>query len=309
MSSITEKIDAITGIDREYRVAVTPAPKAVKIELTGSCDYRCYFCATGSKLVNRSHMDFDFYLSLLPQLKALGVEELGLFYLGESFLYPRLPEAIKAARERGFPYIFLTTNGRTATPDRVRECISAGLDSLKFSFNWADGDQMKGVTQVDAFDRVKDHIKQAAAIRDEIEAKTGHHCGIYASSIKYHGEQQERMKEAIAEIQPYLDEHYYLPLYNPAGLAESDENEIIHGNQGRAGMLRPPLPCWAIFTEARITSDGQLTACCFDHDGKFEMGDLHKQSFMEIWNSPEFCELRAEHLKGNIKGTICEGCV
>ena len=54
---------------------------------------------------------------------ATGVEEIGMFYLGESFLYRNLPDAIAYARELGYPYIFLTTNGRLATPDRVAACM------------------------------------------------------------------------------------------------------------------------------------------------------------------------------------------
>jgi mRNA-degrading endonuclease toxin of MazEF toxin-antitoxin module len=46
------------------------------------------------------------------------------------------------------------------------------------------------------------------------------------------------------------------------------------GNQGRVGALRKPLPCWSLFTEGHVTHDGRLSACCFDHDGRFEMGDL-----------------------------------
>lgn len=309
MSGITERIDAITGIDQQRKSALAPVPKAVKIELTGACDYRCYFCATGAKLVNRSHMDYGLYLALIHQLRAIGVEELGLFYLGESFLYPQLTDAVRDAKAAGFPYVFLTTNGRMATPDRVRAAILAGLDSLKFSFNWADAEQMQVVTRVNAFDRVKEHIRRAREIRDEIEAATGHRCGIYASSIKYSGDQQRRMEKAVSELMPYLDEHYYLPLYNPAGLADGNGNEVIHGNQGRDGKLRDPIPCWALFTEARITSEGKLTACCFDYDGRFEMGDLKTESFLAAWNSKRFVELRQAHLAGDITGTICEGCV
>jgi molybdenum cofactor biosynthesis enzyme MoaA len=79
-------------------------------------------------------MDKSLYRRIIAEMRADGVEELGLFYLGESFLVKWLPEAIRDAKEVGFPYVFLTTNGSLATAKRTAACFNAGLNSLKFSF-------------------------------------------------------------------------------------------------------------------------------------------------------------------------------
>jgi organic radical activating enzyme len=231
---ITDRIDNITRIPDDWRTVLPPCPRSVKIELTARCDFKCFFCATGSKLRKKADMDWNLLARLLAEMREAGVEEIGMFYLGESFLYRHLEEAIAFARELGFPYIFLTTNGRLARPERVRACMSAGLDSLKFSFNWADASQCKEVTQVDAFDTVVANIEAAHRMRDEVEAETGRRCGLYASSILYDGEQQERMKAAVEIIKPYLDEHYWLPLYSQAGLTAGVRGtKPVAGNIGR----------------------------------------------------------------------------
>jgi organic radical activating enzyme len=232
--TITARIDAITAIPEAYRTATPPCPNSVKIELTARCDFKCFFCATGYKLRDRADMDFDLLARLLAEMREAGVEEIGLFYLGESFLYKKLPDAVALAKELGYPYIFLTTNGRLAKPERVRECMAAGLDSLKFSFNWGSAEQCKEITQVDAFDTVVANIKAARTMRDAVEAETGHRCGLYASSILYDGEQQERMEAAVVEVSPYLDEHYWLPLYNQAGLTGGRARYQARGGQYRA---------------------------------------------------------------------------
>lgn len=307
---ITDRIDAITEIPPDYRSATPPCPRSVKIELTARCDFKCFFCATGARLRPRADMDWDLLCRLLAEMREAGVEEIGLFYLGESFLYKRLPDTVAYARELGYPYIFLTTNGRLATPDRVRACLNAGLDSLKFSFNWADGDQCKEITRVDAFDTVVANIAAARRERDAVEAETGHRCGLYASSIQYDGDQQARMSAAVKQIRPYVDEHYWLPLYSQAGLtAGARDTRPVAGNIGRIGGLREPLPCWSLFTEGHITFDGRLSACCFDHDGRFDMGDLTTTSFMEAWQSEPFQALRAANLKCDVSGTACERCI
>jgi len=111
----------------------------------------------------------------------------------------------------------------------------------------------------------------------------------------------------------YVDEHYWLPLYSMGSLATQREAELGYrptaGNQGRLEALREPLPCWSAFTEGHVTADGILSACCFDADSRWGMGDLNKMSFMEAWNSPEFQALREAHLKKDVTGTVCEECV
>jgi hypothetical protein len=313
MQRITERIDRITLLDGERRSSTPPIPRSVKIELTARCDFQCFFCASAMRLRDKADIDRDFFRRILREMRALGVEEIGLFYLGESFLCSWLPEAVRFAKyECGYPYVFLTTNGRMATPDRVRACMEAGLDSLKFSFNFADAEQFMQVTNVRKIDfhRVEENLRAARQVRDEVEARTGQRCGLYASSIRYDNEQSKRMEKTVERIIPHVDEHYWLPLYGQAGLTSGARGTVPSaGNQGRIGALRKPLPCWSLFTEGHITWDGRLSACCFDHDGRFDMGDLDLQSFPEAWHSANFQRLRSANLAEDVRGTVCEKCI
>ncbi|MBM3570270.1 MAG: radical SAM protein [Alphaproteobacteria bacterium] len=313
---ITQRIDAVTRIPENFRRTELPAPRSVKIELTGRCNYACSFCARSQRLRRQEEMDRPLYERLTVEMRQAGVEELGVFYLGESFMCQWLPEAIAHAKKvAGFPYVFLTTNGSLATPERVAACFRAGLDSLKFSVNWADGEQFEAIAGVKEalFRATKDNIKAARDARDRVAEETGHRGGLYASYIEYDGAQKARMETLLAEIRPYVDELYALPLYNQAAFVAEQERaqgwKPIAGNRGRVGALRDPLPCWAVFTEGHVTWDGQLSACCFDHDGRFHMGDLTREPFMQAWNSPAFRGLRAAHLLKDVAGTVCERCV
>lgn len=316
--TITARIDAITGIPAERLLAAPPAPKSVKVELTGRCNYRCGFCALRTRESQPKHdMDLGLFQRLAREMRAAGVEELGMFFLGESFMAPELlVDAIRyAKREVGFPYLFLTTNGSLATPANVQACMEAGLDSLKWSLNYADATQFEEIAGVrqESWKRSLEHLKAARRVRDEVQARTGHRCGLYASSIAYDGEQQVRMEALVAEFAPHVDQHYWLPLYSMGSLASKREAELgyrpIAGNQGRLGNLREPLPCWSAFTEGHITAAGKLSACCFDADQRWVMADLTQVSFQEGWNSLPFQELRAAHLRKDVTGTPCQDCV
>jgi len=308
LSTITERIDNITTLTQDYAMTAPPAPKSVKIELTGRCNFECFFCARSQRLREVNAMDKDLFKRLLVEMREAGVEEIGLFYLGESFLVPWIAEAVEWARkECGYPYIFLTTNGSITTPKKVEACMKAGLNSLKFSYNYADEDQFKEIARVKGayFQKMKDNMKEAWRIREE----GNYDCGLYASYIQYDGEQGEKMLEAVEEIRPYVDEVYGLPLYNQASLIENDQWEFTQGNRGRLDNMQPSLPCWSIFTEGHVAFDGTLSACCFDHDKRFDMGNLTEMSFMEAWHSDTFQKLRQKHLDKDVTDSVCESCV
>jgi MoaA/NifB/PqqE/SkfB family radical SAM enzyme len=315
MASITDRIDNTTRIPAPYLKPAPPAPKSVKIEISPRCNYRCGFCALRTREVQpKWDMDFGLFKRITREMREAGVEEIGVFYLGESFMNPRLlVDCIGyLKRDIGMPYVFLTSNASMSFPEAVEECMKAGLDSLKWSVNAADEAQFEKIMGVSGrlFHRALDNIKAAWAVR---HAK-GYRTGLYASSIQYDGEQSAKMERLLTDhVRPYVDQHYWLPLYSMGAFATRREGELGYrptaGNQGRIGALREPLPCWSAFTEGHVTAEGKLSACCFDATANWTMGDLNRQTFMEAWNSEPFVKLRSAHLGKDVTGTVCEQCV
>jgi len=314
-ASITEQIDQVTKIPPHYLKAELPAPRSVKIEISPRCNYRCGFCALRTREVQpKWDMDFTLFKRITREMRDAGVEEIGVFYLGESFMKPRLlVDCIAYLKGKlGVPYVFLTSNASMAFPEAVDECMKAGLDSLKWSVNAADELQFEQIMGVAGklFYNALDNIKAAWDLRREKSYETG----LFASSIRYDGVQQVKMETLLAErVRPYVDTHYWLPLYSMGAFATQREEQLGYrptaGNQGRIGALREPLPCWSAFTEGHVTAEGKLSACCFDAKATWTMGDLTQQSFMQAWNSPAFVKLRAAHLKKDVCGTVCEQCI
>ena len=306
---ITDRIDAITRIEDNYRGTVLPAPRSVKVEITSRCNYSCAFCAKSVHNAPARDMDAALYSRILREMREAGVEELGVFYIGESFTCHWLPEAIREAKECGFPYVFLTTNGAATTRTRLQAVMEAGLDSLKFSLNFATPEQLRKVAHVseEAWRRAIDAVKLAREIRDAGQ----YPCGIYASSIRLDGTQQEAMQTVVDEILPHVDEHYWLPLYGMSGAAMAAGMQPMPGNPGRLDAMRPPIPCWSVFTEGHVTVDGLLSACCFGNGASdsLAMADLRQVDFMTGWNSARYQVLRAQHLTGDVSASACSECM
>ena len=310
---ITDRIDAITKIPANYLVRTPPAPRSVKIELTQRCNYRCAFCALQFREKSTMDLDWALFQRITTEMREAGVVEIAPFYIGESFVDPkRLVRAIRWLKsDLETPYVFLTTNGSLATPNVVKEVMEAGLDSLKFSVTSANEEDFKKVVRVSVrhFHKSLQNIKEARKVRDE----GGFKCRIFASSIKYHGEQEARMQELLDEhVIPYVDQHYWLPLYTFGAMTQHSTEDLNYkptpGNMGRIGALRDPLPCWCVFTEGHVCADGMLSACGFDATSQYSVANLNEVSFMDGWHSQTFQNLREAHIKKDVKGTVCEDC-
>ena len=139
------------------------------------------------------------------------------------------------------------------------------------------------------------------------------------------GNNRDRMQELLdKEVIPYVDTHYWLPLYQMSMYKEKIEKDMGYtptaGNMGRldSDTLQPmikPIPCWTAFTEGHVRVDGGLSACCFGSDDRFDMGVLDGTNFMRQWNSKKFVEFkgspcqdshgRTRRTQGNLLRGLC----
>ena len=306
--TIMERIDRHTHVPQERLVEAPPFPESIKIEITSRCNFACSYCASKRKLRPQGDIDRDFLRAILHEAKAAGVREIGMFLLGESLLVRELPEYVRYAKERaGIDYVFVTTNGSLVTPERGAALVESGLDSLKFSINAGTRETYKKMHGVDAFERVLGNLRWLHAFRKERGLDRPR---ISVSSIGM-GEDFGETAQLRELVSPFVDDFYLLPLYNQGGHVPNSMSGSV-GNPGRLDNMVPPVPCWTIFNSSRITWNGWLTACSFDHDTSFEIADLNKVSLIEAWNHPKFVDLRMRHLSGDkeaLKASACAKCL
>lgn len=329
---ITSRIDAVTLMGPEFFTPICPPPPSLKCETSNACNYRCSFCAlrTRGKQTNDA-MPWEYLVRVMDMARKAGVKEWGCFYLGEATMeLDLLCREIVYAKEIGFPYVFLTTNGSLLDHVSLDRLMRSGLDSLKFSINAKDDVQFEEIMGVKAknFHKALKNIQVARYIRDT----KGYRTRIYASYIQFDGTQAAEMDRVLnIYVRPHADEVYALPLYSMGLRAKEIESATgfkpTHGNMGRineeTGLpMRPGVPCWSVFKEAHVRinpANGHpiLSACCFGADDRFDICDLlDYDDFMDAWNHPKLQEIRKAHMEcvttGNtepLNGTMCEVCV
>lgn len=302
---VVDRVLETSNIPDELLTDYPKFPKKAKIEVTSRCDLDCFFCSRNYQQIKKGDIDRAFLFRLLEEMKEIGVREVGLFWLGEPLLVKELAEYISFAKKIEIDYVFITTNGRLATPDRIKELFDSGLDSIKFSLNAGDREQYHKICRIDAFDQVISNIRFAYKYRNSAKKPA-----IYASTI-FDPDKRNDFDKVNSLIGAFVDQHYPLRMYGQYTFSE-DEKERFKSVNNEMGQWRTRdsmLPCWSLFTEPHISFDGYMSACYCDHDEKFYIGNLNEMTLIEAWQSDKFAALRRSHLSRNVKGQVCENCI
>ena len=283
-------------------IEVPPFPTEIFLDLTSFCNHACVFCSN-PHLKNKATMNEDMVKRILQEAYDCGVRDLGLYATGESFLVKNLSQYIAEAKRIGYKYLFITTNGALATPDRAKAALDAGLDSIKFSISAGTRETYKQIQGRDDFDKVLANLRWIS----EYRKTSGLQYRIYVTMV-YTDKTKEEVDLLKAQVVSYIDEWDPHPLNNQCGNRyENNQLGQIAANNPRARGHRQI--CFQPFKSFTITPEGLVSACVLDYSKDLIVADLKKTTLKEAWENDVYKNFRRRHLAGDLKGMICYNCM
>jgi radical SAM protein with 4Fe4S-binding SPASM domain len=157
------------GLDAvDSRLLTSPLPQILWIELTSRCPLDCVFCSRRLTRGPGEDMDFGLFTSLLRQLRE--PEIIRLNYSGESANYPRLPDAIRAARATG-AWTELVTALVSAPNDLLPALIQNGLCRLTISIHGLDPSRFAQIYGNGSAKRIKQHIIRLVELKQSMRGR------------------------------------------------------------------------------------------------------------------------------------------
>lgn len=288
-----------------------PLPQSLNIELNSTCNQSCIFCpfhgeyAPSKPFLTAMKKSDAIALIDMAKMYGIGEKEIGFYLAGEAFLYKDLAKVIKYAKKSGFIYTFITTNGAFATPDKMREVLDAGLDSLRISINAADREMYQEIHGRDDFDKVVENLKYMHDYIKEnaLKVATSISCVITKKTMGI----QEDFKKLFGE---YVDDILFIPVMLQRLNCDEQfihEYQVIDDSQTE---VKSDFVCPILFDTMYINANLEVVPCCEAYDTNFVFYDL-KQDFdlKNAWNSKGYQDYRKLYLeRGDLTGTICEKC-
>lgn len=287
--------------DRVFPSTAADHPIVDQVELTSVCPMRCLMCPRGVDRVTRpnGHMERALFESLLAQLDpAHQLKPLTLHNLGESILHPELDAFIGLASRAGLA-TELSVNPGLLSLARYQSLVAAGLSRLVLPVDGLDaatleairGPAVRAAHALANLDAILEHRRAQPAAGPEILIQ------MIRMAINRHQHAQ------------FVARYGQLGLPRVVGfIKELDAATPPPGDQQFVARARP-FVCRAPWLSVVVLWDGRVVPCCYDDDARLVLGDLRRQSLIEIWRGPAVQRLRQQLRAGAIApGHLCASC-
>lgn len=286
-------------------------PKNLMVEITNACNLRCVMCYNRKMKRKRGFMRMTTYKQVLQNAKEIGIEMVGLYTTGESFLHPKIFDFIKLANEMGFKYVYITTNGLPLNKEKIKKIFESGLDSIKFSIDAASKRTYEKLKPGGNFARLLSNIKMVRKMRD----KRGSKLKIYASFVltnkNYH--ELRKFKKLWENL---IDEILITIIGNQSNLQTKEFNKLVpkklakkivaYLSQYGKGKKKY---CNLLWNRIIVTYDGKFTICPEDFEAELVYGDIHKESMKTAWNNRKMKSFRKMFKTGDFNlSPRCKTC-
>lgn len=274
--------------------------KCLLLEVTNACNNRCIFCANRKMTRARRNIDFELAKKILTECHQLGIREVGFYATGEPLLYNKLDLLIKYAKEIGYNYIYLTTNGLLADRKKVENLLQNGLNSIKFSINALNKHDYYFIHGVDKFDVVINNLKSCYTL------KSSYQFNLYVSyiSTKHTNYDNNWVKDFFTNM---CDETIVQSVKNQGGLVPLINDLLVIDNTKSKKNFN--IPCSYVFNTITVSAEGYLTACCMDFQNYLAYADLNKVSVKEGLNNDIINNFKHKQEQGHCEGSLCELCI
>jgi len=255
-------------------------------------------------------LPFERFRTLIDELGERLVYLL-LFNQGEPFLHPEFPDFIAYAKRRGI-YVTTSTNGHFfADQELVERTVTSGLDTLVVSLDGADKETYERYRCGGDFDRVTRGIRNVVAARTRLGSRTP--LVFVQFLVMQHNEHQvqamrhlvkalgaDRLLLKTAQVDTSVEAEQFLPRQERYRRYRLEDGRLLLKGKRR-------LPCRRPWVSAVVNSDGRVSPCCFDKDGRYAMGSIAEASFTAVWRSRQYQDFRQRILHGE-KIDICANC-
>jgi MoaA/NifB/PqqE/SkfB family radical SAM enzyme len=307
-------------------------PESIGLVLTNACNLNCITCWSYSPLLTARpaknwktrQLSFDLIVRTLEELSALGTQRLILTGGGDPLVYPQFYETVETAKHLGLKVTLISNLTLVKDFDRF---LTLGIDTIQANFSAAGTDSYVAFhpnRKPADFDKLMTHLAKVSEVSDlklvcvicrtnvseiseMLDIAGGLKCKI---QFKLMSRAEGTEKVAISESQR---QHLLKNELIIKGLAlkkqvKTNLDVFFKSLKGEDVFSFPieETGCFAGHFYSRIQADGTVRFCCNPHEN-LQAGNLHTQSFTEIWQGNIYQNLR-KALKNRQFVSGCERC-
>lgn len=283
-----------------------PPPITVELDMTNKCNHRCPQCVVNYfRVADNSSLSKDLARDIILQLARSKIRGLIFTGGGEPLCNPYTLKAVELARTKGLDSGFIT-NGSLFNQESAK-IVLKNCTWLRVSLDAASPEVFKASHGLDGneFNRVVNNIALLVRTKEKLRSK----CIIGVGFLTCDATISDMVKAAVLSKKLGVDYLQFRPMQIHDGgkfayhwtdvgneIAEAlkysgDGFQVLYSKH-KYEMAHDPRfgrhygKCYGQQFATVISASGKMYVCCHTRGyGKYCIGDLHKKTFKEIWNS------------------------
>lgn len=285
-------------------------PRYIDVELTNLCNFKCRFCPTGTKSMNRlqGYMPKEVVDVLIANIVKYHIPGVRFIRWGEPTFHPHYLEILKRTKMTG-TCVHINTNGSLLDEKQISQLIDMQLDSIKFSFQGADEGTYSEMRMGGDYHRMLDIIQKMAEMRGQRPLP------YIQISTTLTGETANQIDNFKHDIERYCD--YYNIGYtklnhlnvNDMNICDEEKEKIKHLQEQEKIHHVYHDVCVEAFDKLSINWNGDVTLCCSDYDNFMIIGNILDMDLMQLFTSKaanQYRDIIVKKQYGRIK--CCSTC-
>lgn len=298
MNKFTNTFKAFVNY-QQHRTECGHYPLQIWIEPTSHCNLKCVMCPNDSlKPSQKGHMPMERFRKIIDDIHPY-VGTVTICDRGEPLLNKDLCNMIKYANSRGLT-TKTSTNGTLLNEKYAIDIINSGLSVISFSFDGYKKDVYEGIRVGSDFEKVLSNIQRFIKLKKELNSKTPH---VTLQVIEIEPSDRIEIRDFWKRFGEFTPDRVYIKsAHNWGGNVDADRaRNNGDGTAGRHFMCNSP---WYSLV---IHWDGTVYPCTLDYAGKYPIGHIDTDNWLDIWNGDRMKTLRSEMESGKL--TQCGHCL
>jgi radical SAM protein with 4Fe4S-binding SPASM domain len=235
-----------------------------------------------------------------------------IYHQGEPYLNKHFFDFVARAKSKNI-YVTTSTNGHYFSDKNIEKTIESGLDSMIISLDGVDQESYQKYRVGGQLSRVLQGTKNLITVRNKRGLKIPN-IALQFLVMKQNEHQMAEIKNisdqlgvdrlliknievrSVEEAEEWLPSNEKYRRYDYSGM-----DFKVKGSEKNS--------CTRPWLSTLINWDGTFVPCCFDKNGKYPMGNIHKMgNLAEVWQGSEFAEFRLKLLQDRKQIDICRNC-
>lgn len=277
-------------------------PLCIEIESSYYCNLRCPVCARQvlGTFNERGIFDRKLYTKLIAEAAKFRMPALMLDHEAEPLTNPQIADMTKEASQAGILDIWMHTNANLLTEEISKELIKNGLTKINFSIDAATKETYDKVRPGGDFNKVTKNITNFLRLKEKLKKR---HIRTRVSFVVQEANKSE--KDAFFK--------FWKDKVNVISFQKLVDFSKFNNRVKSLHKCNQDFVCYKTWQLLIIRHNGDVLPCGMPYkhyDSKdYLLGNLHKNTIEECWNSPTLNIIRKFQAKGQyFKLPFCKDC-